>query len=70
MSQETSTEIRRRPDGSIDTGFYLARGLSARSRTAHHMLALVVAAAKHLAPALRRRMQKESLPLRNWPARG
>lgn len=29
---------RRRPDGSIDTGFYLERGRKLRSATAHGLL--------------------------------
>lgn len=29
----TETPIRRRPDGSIDTAFHMARGRDARSRT-------------------------------------
>lgn len=31
------TEIRRRPDGSIDTAFYTARGRQARGRQARHL---------------------------------
>ncbi len=30
-------DIRRRPDGSIDTGFYMARGRRLRSEAAHDM---------------------------------
>lgn len=32
-------EIRRRPDGSIDTAHYMARGRARRSEAAHRMLA-------------------------------
>lgn len=32
------TEIRRRPDGSIDTAFYMARGRKMRSQAAHDLL--------------------------------
>jgi len=34
MTSQGNTQIRRRPDGSIDTEFYLARGRMARSRQA------------------------------------
>ena len=37
MTQETDTPIRRRPDGSIDTAFYMARGRRQRSETFHEM---------------------------------
>lgn len=33
-----TTEIKRRPDGSIDTAFYMARGRQLRSEQAHTML--------------------------------
>ena len=35
----TDPKIRRRPDGSIDTGWYMARGRARRSETAHGMIA-------------------------------
>lgn len=38
MTQYTDNAIRRHADGSIDTGFYLARGRVARSRQAHRLL--------------------------------
>ena len=31
-----TSSIRRRPDGSIDSGFYIAKGRVHRSKTAHH----------------------------------
>lgn len=34
----TDTRIRYRPDGSIDTGFYMARGRVLRARAAHRMV--------------------------------
>ena len=37
MSIDTDTP-RLRPDGSIDTAFYMARGRRIRSETAHRML--------------------------------
>jgi len=33
----TETEIRRRPDGSIDTAFYMAKGRAARSAQAEKL---------------------------------
>ena len=36
---ETGTDIRLRPDGSIDTAFYVRRGRRIRSRQAHQMAA-------------------------------
>ena len=35
MTQET--QIRLRPDGSIDTGYYMNRGRAARSEQAHKL---------------------------------
>jgi hypothetical protein len=35
MTQQTDSAIHRHADGSIDTGYYLARGRAARSRQAH-----------------------------------
>ena len=35
MTQDTDTPIRRRPDGSIDTAYYMARGRRQRSETFH-----------------------------------
>lgn len=39
MQQEVQMQqqIRKRPDGSIDTGFYVERGLRFRSLTAHSL---------------------------------
>lgn len=37
MTIETQTQIRRRPDGSIDTGHYMARGRVARAEQARDM---------------------------------
>jgi len=34
---DTSTAPRIRPDGSIDTAYYMARGRQMRSRQAHHI---------------------------------
>ena len=34
---DTSTAPRIRPDGSIDTAYYMARGRQLRSRQAHHI---------------------------------
>ncbi|MEJ8570224.1 hypothetical protein [Microbaculum marinum] len=38
MSDTTSGQIRRRGDGSIDTGYYAGSGRSARSRAFHHLV--------------------------------
>lgn len=38
MNQPIDSTIRRRADGSIDTDYYLARGLAERSNQAHHLL--------------------------------
>ncbi|MEM1429723.1 MAG: hypothetical protein AAGG09_09710 [Pseudomonadota bacterium] len=43
MTQET--QIRRRPDGSVDAAFYLAQGRMHRSRKAHRMLDATVGSA-------------------------
>ena len=37
-TQMTDHRIRRRPDGSIDTQFYLSRGQVARSQQAHRIV--------------------------------
>ena len=37
MTRDTDTPIRRRPDGSIDTAYYMARGRRQRSETFHGM---------------------------------
>lgn len=36
-----TAQIRRRPDGSIDTAHYMAKGRVSRSRAAHDMVAPV-----------------------------
>jgi hypothetical protein len=38
MTPNATDAIRRHADGSIDTGFYLARGRAERSRQAHHLI--------------------------------
>lgn len=40
MTRTTTTDIRTRTDGSIDTGYYMARGRRMRSEAAHDMLRL------------------------------
>ncbi len=35
----TETQIRRRPDGSIDTAHYMAKGRTCRSDAAHRVVA-------------------------------
>jgi len=37
----THLPLRRRADGSLDTGFYTGKGRSARSRQAHRLLARI-----------------------------
>ncbi|WP_343080171.1 hypothetical protein [Ostreiculturibacter nitratireducens] len=53
MHEEHETPIRTRPDGSIDTAYYMARGRLARSEQAHRL-------ARSLVPAAR------SQPDRSW----
>ena len=38
MTQYTFPDIRRRPDGSIDTAHYIAKGRAERSQAAHDIL--------------------------------
>jgi hypothetical protein len=40
MNQNIDNAIRRHADGSIDTDYYLARGLAERSHQAHHLLGI------------------------------
>lgn len=39
MKHDISQAIRRHPDGSIDTAYYLLRGRIARSKAAHNSVA-------------------------------
>ncbi len=50
----TDTRIRTRPDGSIDTGFYMARGRHMRSEAAHRMMGHDTSAEKRQTPRARR----------------
>lgn len=45
MTTYTFPEIRRRPDGSIDTGHYLAEGRTERSAAARDVMARLTAPA-------------------------
>jgi hypothetical protein len=45
-------EIRHRPDGSIDTGFYMARGRRLRSEAAHDMAGSAVGQSRGVFAAL------------------
>ncbi len=38
MTRPTDTDIRLRPDGSIDTAYYMARGRHMRSEAAHELM--------------------------------
>lgn len=49
-----TSNIRTRPDGSIDTAYYMARGRTLRSRQAHDMLGITPRPAKPRKPFLRR----------------
>jgi hypothetical protein len=37
MTADNTQDIRRRPDGSIDTSHYMAQGRQARSQAAHRL---------------------------------
>ncbi|MBM1218807.1 hypothetical protein JQU17_01250 [Ponticoccus sp. SC2-23] len=41
MTNHTAPQIRRRPDGSIDTTYHMAQGRMLRSKAAHDMAAAV-----------------------------
>ena len=59
MQTEPDPDIRRHPDGSIDTAYYMQQGRIARSRQARHLAKKVVKGVKaeRRTPALTRLFQ-------------
>lgn len=47
MTQYTDPDIRLRPDGSIDTAYYMARGRQKRSEQARKMVTSVLPDKRH-----------------------
>ncbi len=53
---EPNTDIKRRPDGSIDTGYYMQQGRKLRSAQAHRLAGKFIAKPAANRPGIVRRL--------------